>query len=88
MRRFTFTAALLIAGLAGTIGPAAAQGIAPNGVVFGQNWNLPQDFSAMQRMQATQGSGSAADRAARAARQAQFNRNFPGTPIRRISATR
>jgi hypothetical protein len=90
MRRFTLTAALLITAFAGPalMNSAAAQGIAPNGVVFGQNWNLPQDFSAMQRMQPAQGSGTAADRAARAARQAQFNRNFPGTPIRPISAAR
>ena len=38
------------------------------------------------RMTSAQGSGSAADRAARAARQAQFNRHFPGTPIRRTAA--
>ncbi|UPY36783.1 hypothetical protein [Sediminicoccus sp. KRV36] len=90
MRRFTLTAALLIAGFAGAAFAhgAAAQGIAPNGVVFGQGWNLPQDFSTLERMQAAQGSGTAAERAARAARQAQFNRNFPGTPIRRTSASR
>ena len=29
---------------------------------------------------------AAADRAARAARQAQFNRHYPGTPIRRTAA--
>jgi hypothetical protein len=83
MRRITIaTAALLIAGFAGA---ASAQGISSNGVVYGQSWNLPQDFSSSERMQAAQGSGSAADRAARAARQAQFNRNFPGTPIRRTA---
>jgi len=83
MRHLILAAALLTAALTGT---AAAQGMAPNGVVFGQNWNMPQDFSTQTRMQAAQGSGSAADRAARAARQSQFNRNFPGTPIRRTSA--
>jgi len=85
MRRIILTAALLIAGFTGT---ASAQGIAPNGVVFGQNWKMPQDFSSQTSMQAAHGasSGSAADRAARAARQSQFNRNFPGTPIRRSSA--
>lgn len=86
MRRITIaTAALLIAGFAGA---ASAQGISSNGVVYGQSWNLPQDFSSLERMTAAQGSGSAADRAARAARQAQFNRNFPGTPIRRASIAR
>ena len=86
MRRFTIaTAALLIAGFAGA-GAASAQGISSNGVMYGQSWNLPQDLSTLQRMTAAQGSGSAADRAARAARQAQFNRNFPGTPIRRTAA--
>lgn len=91
MRRFILNAALLIAGITGTalMNGASAQGIAPNGVVFqGQGWTLPQDFSAMERMQAGQGSGTAANRAARAARQAQFNQNFPGTPIRRTSAAR
>ncbi|WP_431305047.1 hypothetical protein [Sediminicoccus sp. BL-A-41-H5] len=81
MRRIAIATALLIAGLAGA--DASAQGVAPNGVVYGQSWNLPQDLSKAQKMQAAQGSGSAADRAARAARQAQFNRNYPGTPSRR-----
>ena len=85
MRRIAFAAALLIAGFAGAT-TASAQGISTNGVMFGKSWNLPQDFSSMQGMQAAQGSGSAADRAARAARQAQFNQNFPGTPIRRTAA--
>jgi hypothetical protein len=83
MRRIAL--ALIIAGFAGT---ASAQGISSNGVVYGQSWNLPQNFSALERMQAAQGSGTAAERAARAARQAQFNRNYPGTPIRRASAAR
>lgn len=83
MRRIA--TALIIAGFAGA---ASAQGISSNWVVYGQSWNLPQNFSALERMQAAQGSGSAAERAARAARQAQFNRNFPGTPIRRTSAAR
>ena len=65
MRRITIaTAALLIAGFAGG---ASAQGISSNGVVYGQSWNLPQNFSSLERMTAAQGSGSAADRAARAA---------------------
>lgn len=85
MRRITIASALLIAGFAGA---ASAQGISSNGVMYGQSWNLPQNLSAMERMQAAQGSGTAAERAARAARQAQFNRNFPGTPIRRTSAPR
>ncbi|WPB84429.1 hypothetical protein [Sediminicoccus rosea] len=85
MRRTAFAAALLIAGFAGATS-ASAQGIAPNGAVFGQAWNLPQDFSSMKAMETKQGSGSTADRAARAARQAQFNQNFPGTPIRRTAA--
>lgn len=83
MRRIAFAVALLIAGFAGA---ASAQGISPNGVVYGQSWNQPQDLTSATAMQATQGSGTAADRAARAARQAQFNQNFPGTPIRRIAA--
>ena len=84
MRRITIaTAALLIAGFAGA---ASAQGISSNGVVYGQSWNLPQNFSSLERMTAAQGSGSAADRAARAARQAQFNQNFSGAPIRRGAA--
>ena len=85
MRRIAL--ALILAGCAG-IGTAAAQGVSSNGVIYGQGWNLPQNFSATERMQASQGSGTAAERAARAARQAQFNQNFPGTPIRRTSATR
>lgn len=93
MRRITIATALIIAGFAGAASgvfssSAAAQGISSNGVVYGQSWNLPQNFSALERMQAAQGSGSAAERAARAARQAQFNRHFPGTPIRRTSAAR
>lgn len=91
MRRITIaTAALLIAAGASAMfsNGASAQGISSNGVMYGQSWNLPQDFSSLERMQAAQGSGSAADRAARAARQARFNQNFPGTPIRRTSAPR
>ena len=80
MRRIAIAAAALM--IAGFAGGASAQGISSNGVMYGQSWNLPQDFSSLERMTATQGSGSAADRAARAARQAQFNRHFPGTPIR------
>ena len=64
MRRFAITAALLIA----TIGGASAQGIAPNGAVFGQSWALPQDLSTLELTRRAQGSGTAADRAARAAR--------------------
>jgi hypothetical protein len=86
MRRIAL--ALIIAGAASFSGSAFAQGISSNGVVYGQSWNLPQNFSALEGMQAAQGSGTAADRAARAARQAQFNRNFPGTPIRRTGAAR
>ena len=88
MRRIAIPALALINAI-GFAAPASAQGIAPNGVTFGQGWNLPQDFSALeltQRPRAAQGSGTAAERAARAARQAQFNRNFPGTPIRRVVA--
>jgi hypothetical protein len=93
MRRITIATALLIAGFVGAApavlsSSASAQGISSNGVMYGQSWNLPQNFSAMERMQAAQGSGSMAERAGRAARQAQFNRNFPGTPIRRTSAAR
>ena len=82
MRRFAITAALLIA----TIGGASAQGIAPNGAVFGQNWALPQDLSTLELTRRAQGSGTAADRATRAARQAQFARNFPGTPINMVAS--
>ena len=78
-------AALLIAGFAGS---ASAQGVAPNGAVFGQAWTMPQDFNSGERMQAAQGSGTTADRAARAARQARFNQHFPGTPICRTAAGR
>ena len=85
MRRIALATALITAGFTGA---ASAQGISSNGVIYGQNWNLPQDLSTLERMQATQGSGSAADRSARAARQARFNQNFPGTPIRRTSASR
>ncbi len=85
MRRIAIATALIIAGFAGA---ASAQGISSNGVMYGQSWNLPQNFSALERMQTAQGSGTAAERAARAARQAQFNRNYPGTPIRRSSAAR
>jgi hypothetical protein len=84
MRRIAI-AALLIAGFAAAT-DASAQGISSNGVIYGQSWNLPQDFTSQPRVTTTQGSGSAADRAARAARQAQFNQNFPGTPIRRTAA--
>ena len=88
MRRIGFSA-FIIAAAIGFAAPASAQGIAPNGVTFGQSWSLPQDFSSLemtQRPRTAQGSGTAAERAARAARQAQFNRNFPGTPIRRVVA--
>ncbi len=93
MRCITIATGLLIAGFAGAAlglfpNSAAAQGISSNGVVYGQSWNLPQNFAAMEGMRAGQGSGSMAERAARAARQAQFNRHFPGTPIRRTSTTR
>jgi hypothetical protein len=82
--RATFASLILIA----SMGAASAQSVAPNGVLFGQSWTLPQDFSSLemtQRPRAAQGSGTASDRAKRAARQAQFNRNFPGTPIRRTA---
>jgi hypothetical protein len=85
MRRIAIATALIIAGFAGA---ASAQGISSNGVMYGQSWNLPQNFSALERMQAAQGSGTAAERAARAARQAQFTRNYPGTPIRRATSAR
>lgn len=84
MRSITIAAAALL--IAGFAGAASAQGISSNGVMYGQSWNMPQNLSTLQGMTTTQGSGSAADRAARAARQAQFNQNFPGTPIRRTSA--
>ena len=85
--RSTFTA-LILAATIGFAAPSQAQAIAPNGVMFGQSWNLPQDFQNLeltQRPRLAQGSGTAAERATRAARQAQFNRSFPGTPIRNIS---
>lgn len=89
--RTTLTA-LILAATIGFAGGASAQGIAPNGVVFGQSWNLPQDFQNLELTQRPrmapgvgQGSGTAAERATRAARQAQFNRNFPGTPIRMVA---
>jgi len=84
MRRTIFTTAILIASMGG----ATAQGISPNGAVFGQNWTLPQNFSSLEptaRPRSAQGSGTAAERTARAARQVQFNRNFPGTPIRTVA---
>jgi hypothetical protein len=88
MRRITIaTAALLIAGFAAILpGSASAQRVSSNTLVYGQSRSMPQDFSSLTAMQATQGSGTAADRAARAARQAQFNQNFPGTPIRRTAS--
>ena len=90
--RSTFTA-LILAATIGFAAPSQAQAIAPNGVMFGQSWNLPQDFQNLELTQRArmasglaQGSGTAAERATRAARQAQFNRSFPGTPIRRVAA--
>jgi hypothetical protein len=83
MRRIAFAAALLIVGFAGS---ASAQRVSSNTLVYGQPRSMPQDFSSLTAMQGTQGAGTAADRAARAARQAQFNHNFPGTPISGTSA--
>lgn len=96
MRRFApIAAAALIAAVTSlAAGTAAAQSSAPGLVsgttlstthaqTFGQSWNLPQDFSSMTGSQPRPIlSGRDADLARRAARQAQFNRNFPGTPIR------
>ncbi|MDB5416333.1 MAG: hypothetical protein JWR10_4668 [Rubritepida sp.] len=77
MRRTGFSALILIA----TMGFASAQQVTALGAVHGQTWNMGQDLN---RMEATQRLPSplATDRAARARRQAQFNRSFPGTPIR------
>lgn len=81
MRRIAL--ALIIAGFAGA---AAAQGVSPDGVIYGKNWALPQNFTKPDPVAPS--SGIAAERAARAARQASYNQNFPGTPIRPASARR
>lgn len=86
MRRIAAPASImtlaLIIGL-GFAGPAAAQQVTSAGVIHGQNWNMGQDFGSLNAM--TRVSPLARDRAARAARQAQFNRNYSGTPIRTVS---
>lgn len=87
MIRIAAPAAILA--LALTIGfaanPAAAQQVTSQGAIFGQNWNMGQDFESLNAMNRV-GSPLARDRAARAARQAQFNRPITGAPIRTVSA--
>jgi hypothetical protein len=90
MRRFATAAAVIL--LATASAASAQTGLSggtmtasPN-LMFGQNWNMPQDLASMEATQAGRPqrhlSNRDADLARRAARQAQFNRNFPGTPIR------
>lgn len=72
-------AALLIAGFAGS-----AQAQAPKAVTsLGQGWTMPQNLHGFDAMRAASGSGTE-----RAARRAQFNRHYPGTPIRRTNPPR
>lgn len=85
MRRIATTASALalVIGLGFAAHPAAAQQVTSAGVIHGQSWNMGQDFESLNAM--TRMSPLARDRAARAARQAQFNRNYGGTPIRVVS---
>ncbi len=84
MRRIASAPALaLIIGLGFAAHPAAAQQVTGTGAVYGQNWNMGQDFESLNAMARL--SPLARDRAARAARQAQFNRNYSGAPVRTIS---
>nr|WP_314076285.1 hypothetical protein [uncultured Roseococcus sp.] len=75
MRAFALTVALL----AGTAGPALAQGTSASGsgAIHGQNWTMGQDFSQHRQTAPTPGT-LAADRALRAERQRQMSRNFDG----------
>lgn len=75
--------ALMIA-LGFAAAPASAQQVTSTGAVFGQSWNMGQDFESMNAMNRVT-SPLARDRAARAARQAQFNRPITGAPIRMVS---
>lgn len=86
MRRIASSAPALavIIGLALAISSASAQQVTSTGAIFGQNWNMGQDFQSMGAM----GSPLARDRSARAARQASFNRNYAGAPIRPASTPR
>lgn len=69
--------ALMMALLTGGIGPAVAQGMAPSGVVHGQNWQMPQDLDSAQNTSARP-AGSASDRQQRALRQQRQNQTFSG----------
>lgn len=84
MIRIAAPALALIIGLGFAAAPASAQQVTSTGAIYGQSWNMGQDFDSMTAMNRV-ASPLARDRAARAARQAQFNRNYSGTPIRRIS---
>jgi hypothetical protein len=86
MRHIAFTgpALALILGLAVAANPAAGQQMTSQGTIYGQGWNMGQDFDSLNAMSRVN-SPLARDRAARVARQAQFNRNYPGTPIRPVS---
>lgn len=85
MRRIAATALILAAAL-GFAAPSQAQGIAPNGVVFGQSWSRLQDLSSQQPSPRARTAQVYDLAAARAARQAQFNQNFPGTPVQPAAA--
>ncbi len=86
MRRIAsaIPALALIIGLGFAANPAAAQQVTSQGAIYGQSWNMGQDFASLNAMNRLN-SPLARDRAARAARQAQFNRNYSGTPIRAVS---
>lgn len=89
MRRIAITASAgtlaLILGMGFAASPAAAQQVTSTGAIYGQGWNMGQDFESLNAMSRVN-SPLARDRAARAARQAQFNRPTTGAPIRPISA--
>jgi hypothetical protein len=82
---FTAPALALILGFGFAANPAAAQQVTSQGAIYGQSWNMGQDFESLNAMNRV-GSPLARDRAARAARQAQFNRPITGAPIRSVSA--
>ncbi|WPB84430.1 hypothetical protein [Sediminicoccus rosea] len=74
MRRTALTLILLLAPLAAP----QAQGVAPNGVIFGDGRDTSQDLTRPGEARARPDPTSS-ERARRAERQRQMNQNFPGT---------
>ena len=74
MNRLSMVALMMLAGP----GLSLAQGVSPNGVVYGQSSNFTQDLDTSRNLTAAP-AGTARDRVDRAQRQQRHNQNFGGT---------